>query len=304
MAILSDLRRVLRPNYCAKGEAFENLNRFFDNSIWVVRLFYVASLAITYRSIYTTSLRDPGAAYFQWPVYWLEIGDIKQQMVLIPIALFLVNCMLVIWQGSRLLRALFSLLLLFVAAIGNSYGGIGHGWHLMIWISLLLVFLPTTSEDVTRAQKVMTLSVIVYVQTTILLSYSMAGTGKLLYGFQSLFQGHAGGNFSPDGFASLLADRMIIGLGQDIFGDFMVGQPQLGRALFIFTILCQTASLAVAFLPRLHRLWGLILISFHLGTALLMGIYFGTHVLWLAIFLVCSPFAIDRPMLRVFGRKL
>ncbi len=299
ISLLRDIRRVLRPNYSVSGMTFESLNNFFYNSVWVVRLFYVSNLIFSYNFIRQVFHKDPVAAYFQWPVFWLEFGDIKQQMVLIPIALFLVNCALVIWQDSRTLRALFSLLILFVAAIDNSYGGIGHGWHMLVWISFLLIFLPTKTEHATRAQKVMTLSVIVYVQATILLFYTMAGTGKLLYGIEALLEHDAGGNFFSTLFSSLLADRMLMGHGQTILGDFLIAQPRLGQLLFIVTILAQTVSLVAAFMPRLHQFWGLILISFHFGTALLMDIYFGTHVLWLAIFFLCSPFAINRPKMRL-----
>ena len=57
-----------------------------------------------------------------------------------------------------------------------------------------------------------------------------------------------------------------------------------------------------AFIPRLHRALGLVLIGFHLGTGLLMDIYFTAHVLWLALFFVYSPFRMERPRWRGISR--
>jgi hypothetical protein len=68
-------------------------------------------------------------------------------------------------------------------------------------------------------------------------------------------------------------------------------------------IFVQTFSLPVAFFPRLHRIWGLTLIGFHFGTGILMDIYFPTHILWLAVFLVCSPFRVDRGTWRGIDRN-
>ena len=63
-------------------------------------------------------------------------------------------------------------------------------------------------------------------------------------------------------------------------------------------IYIEIVALMVLCRPALHRLWGVMLIGFHIGTFLLLGISFPKHVLVLTILFVWSPFAIDRFGLR------
>ena len=112
-----------------------------------------------------------------------------------------------------------------------------------------------------------------------------------LAGINSLIIGESG-NFSLTGFSSLLADRMVAGSGTTVLGDFFIDNPLIAFPLFPVLILMQTFSFPITLWVNLHRIWGLILIGFHLGTGLLMDIYFETHVFWLALFLVCSPFTL------------
>jgi hypothetical protein len=292
--ILRDFRRKVRPNFAAKGYQFQCLNRFHDNALWIVRIFYIFSLILSYRLIAIISHRNPGSADFLWPVAWLDIATLKPAFSAIPIVLFIISATLVIWPTLRSLRALFSLLVLFTSAIDNSFGAINHGWHIWFWVSCILIFLPGHQSTLNRAYKLTTLSIIVYIQAAVLLTYSMAGTLKLLAGISSLIIGESG-NFSPTGFSSLLADRMVAGSGTTVLGDFFIDNPLIAFPLFPALILIQTFSFPIALWVSLHRIWGLVLIVFHLGTGLLMDIYFETHVFWLALFLVCSPFTLDRP---------
>lgn len=293
---LSQVRRLLRPNYATWGSQFRYLEKFHADSSWIIRFFYIASLLLSYSLINSLSHKNPSEAYFLWPIKWLEIGNLKQLWMILPIGLFVISCAVVLKTESRTLRAAFALFLLFTTAAGNSFGAINHGWHIWFWISFILVFLPNRFTEPDRSRMLTTLSIIVYVQASILLTYSMAGSLKLIAGIKSLIAGEVG-NFSVVGFASLLADRMTQGRGTTVLGGFFVDHPGLGFPLFVVLILIQTLSFPVAFFPRLHQAWGLILICFHLGTGLLMDIYFGTHILWLALFLVCSPFCVSRGQL-------
>lgn len=219
----------------------------------------------------------------------MDYGQLKNYIFVVPIVMFIVNLAIVINHNFRILRALFCLLTLFAAALDLSFGAINHPWHMWIWISFIFVFLPNPESMSERAFKLSTVSTIVYVQAMLLLFYTMAGAGKFKAGIAALIAGTSG-NFSLTGFASLLADRMLQGHGSTILGWVFVDWPYLGFLPFTAIIILQAISVFVAFIPRLHRIWGLMLILFHFGTALLMDIYFPTHVAWMAIFFVFSPF--------------
>ncbi len=302
---LRDMRRKVRPNYAPAGGPFKAVHGFHANATWVIRGFYLIGLIFSYGLIAVISHKSPDSADFLWPVMWLNIGGLRHYMVALPITLFALNCAVVAWPGRRITRALFALFCLFSAAIDNSFGAINHGWHIWIWISVMMIFLPSGqvgARDVARdgardvgerARKLTTLSVMVYIQGMLLLFYSMAGTLKLIAGIKALAAGEMG-NFSSLGFASLLADRMVQGRGVTIAGDFFIAHPMIAYPLFLGLIAVQTLAFPAAFFPPLHRALGLVLIGFHLGTGLLMDIYFPAHVAWLALFLVCSPFAARR----------
>ena len=305
-AVIRDIRRKVRPNYALGGHPFRAIHVFEANSTWLIRGFYLVSLVFSYGLIRAISHKDPAAADFLWPVAWLEIGNLASYFVAVPITLFVLNCAVVLRPELRVTRGLFALFCLFSSAIDTSFGAINHGWHIWIWISVMMIFLPghrvardRGTQD--RARKLTTLSVMVYIQAMILLFYSMAGTLKLIAGIRSLWAGEMG-NFSVLGFSSLLADRMVQGTGVTVLGDYFVTHPMIGYPFFLGMILIQTLAFPAAFVPRLHRLAGLVLIGFHFGTGLLMDIYFSAHVLWLALFLVCSPFRVARPPWRGIPR--
>jgi hypothetical protein len=71
-----------------------------------------------------------------------------------------------------------------------------------------------------------------------------------------------------------------------------------GWVLFVGTMYLEASSLLIACRPRLHRLWGLALIGFHLGTQVAMGFTFRANVILLGLLLVCSPGAPERVSVR------
>ncbi len=299
--MIRDLRRKVRPNYALPGGQFEAVHRFYADCTWIIRGFYLVGLIFSYGLIAAISHKDPANADFLWPVAWLNIGGLHNYMVSVPIILFAVNIAVVLRPELRATRALFAVFCLFSSAIDISFGAINHGWHIWIWISVMMIFLPGHRGVPGRARKLTALSVMVYIQAMILLFYSMAGSLKVIAGIKSLAAGEIG-NISALGFSSLLADRMVQGSGVTILGDYFIAHPMVGYPFFLTLILVQTLAFPAAFIPRLHRALGLVLIGFHLGTGLLMDIYFPAHVLWLALFFVYSPFRTAPPRWRGISR--
>lgn len=76
--------------------------------------------------------------------------------------------------------------------------------------------------------------------------------------------------------------------------------------------LLEATSLLVAFRPRLHRVWGVGLIVFHVGTQVAMGFTFRPSIILLGLLFVCSPAApagmsvsevlLDLPGVRIVSR--
>jgi hypothetical protein len=70
----------------------------------------------------------------------------------------------------------------------------------------------------------------------------------------------------------------------------VVQYPLLGWPLHIGVIYFELFSIVIAFRPGLHRLWGLLLIAFHIGTILILSFSFTVNILLLALLFVMSPF--------------
>ena len=155
---------------------------------------------------------------------------------------------------------------------------------------------PSARTDSESARKTFSL-VFWTAQAYLLLTYSMAGIGKLIYAFIQLSQGAAHA-FSPDAGALFAATQLNqMGISTPL-GPLIIAHPYLAWLPFLIMLELQTFSIVAAFRPQLHRLWGLGLILFHLGTFLTMRAVFVAPSALLLLFLLSSPFAPEKVSIR------
>jgi hypothetical protein len=133
------------------------------------------------------------------------------------------------------------------------------------------------------------LSVIVAAQALVLLFYTLAGLWKVRSGLLALIDGEEG-NFAPRGLALQLADRMLLAGTKPLLADAAISYYWLIWPMFIGLMYCQLTAVLTALRPRLHMIWGYLLISFHLATWLLMEINFNEQLLFVGLLFVMSPF--------------
>ena len=79
---------------------------------------------------------------------------------------------------------------------------------------------------------------------------------------------------------------------RQIFGIVLL---LLVAPMFLFVMYVQFVAVMIVLRPRLHVLWGYLLIVFHVGTWLLLDIIFVQQVLILALLFVLSPFRVTAP---------
>ena len=108
-------------------------------------------------------------------------------------------------------------------------------------------------------------------------------------GIWAVFKGEDGA-FSLQGLTYTLADRMVQTDTDPLLANFFIENYVLAWLAYLAVMYIQFTAIAVAVRPRLHRIWGSLLIMFHLSTWLLMEIIFKEHVLLLVMFFVFSPF--------------
>jgi hypothetical protein len=118
----------------------------------------------------------------------------------------------------------------------------------------------------------------------------MSGLGKLGGGLYEW----ASGQIHPlqiDGFSRIVAERLLQTNSHSVLGQWIIAHPWSGWLLFPGAIYLQTTSLIAACRPSLHQPWGVALILFHVGNALILTIYFPQNVFLLGLFFLLSPFA-------------
>jgi hypothetical protein len=286
------MRRFLGGTYPSREPIFQRINIGYCRSQYLVRFYYLASAFISYSIIPEIHTADQSGAWdFLWPVRWLPMLRMAHAPEWLAVALFLASLLAFQFPNYRVARFVFATLCLFVVAITNSQGGINHGYHFWLWIGVCFIFLPNArSQDaVSRDFKMAYLSVIVAAQALILFFYTLAGFWKVRSGLLSLYHGLEG-NFAPDGLALQLADRVLQTGTKPLLSDLAISNYWAIWPIFMVLMYFQLAAVFTVLRPRLHMVWAYLLISFHLGTWLLMEIQFSPHVLWLGLLFAMSPF--------------
>lgn len=229
-----------------------------------------------------------------WPVFWASDSHLAANLLmpfLLVSALFAVAL-----PGRRWPRILVFLAYLEVSAFRASFGlgSINHGSHYWIWIGICFCFLPAGSHgrlNDSRNGRYHFLMVFWFTQALIMLFYSMSGFWKVADGLGDLFAGEFSG-FHPTALATTAAHTMLQRNNPTMLGPWIVEHPLAGWPLFLWVIYVELVALLVMFRPALLPLWGIMLILFHIGTLMLLGISFAKHVIVLTLLFVWSPFAL------------
>lgn len=174
-------------------------------------------------------------------------------------------------------------------ALANSYGAINHGSHVMLFVGFALLFLPRRDQGSRMARKnvLSCLTVLWFAQGLILLSYTLSGFWKL---WHSRFE-----VFSTDAMSRILLDRALLEADNiPILLPFVAHRDWLAQSMWWMTLYIEIFALLVVFRPHLHRLFGAVLMLFHITSDWLMNISFSLNIVMLGLFLLLSPLAPDR----------
>lgn len=267
----------------------------FDRGVLVIRAFYAVSFMWTVHTMGSwIALRDIELLEPLWPAWWLDSQNPRTGVTFIVYGYLAASLAGMCFPRSRLARISYVVFLAQYLAINMGFGKINHNFHGWLWTSAIFVFLPTVrgfrrGDSATRHQ---TLSTIWTAQLVVLFFYTLTGLWKVGYSLRALTTSAVSG-FEIDGFSLILADRIMRTNQQTLLGDWLLQHPLPGWFLYNGTMYLESASILVAFRPRLHRLWGVGLIVFHLGTQLAMGFTFSQNLVLLGLLFLCSPFAPD-----------
>jgi hypothetical protein len=283
----------------AERDAFEQ--RAFERSGPLVRMFYVASLLWVVQSMNSwPALLDLREASPLRPARWTTSAFGTHTGIAVILAVYLTGSLVaLILPERRLARALYALGLLEFMALVNSFGKVNHSLHGWLFVALVLVLLPSGPwhERSEAAERREFLTVIWIAQLVILFFYTLTGFWKVRYAIGDFLAGSPNA-FGRSGFAYIVADRVLVTSQRTLLGDFFINNATIGWLSFLATMYFETCSVVIVFRPRVQRLWGIILLVFHLGTQLALGFTFTQNIVLVSLLLIFSPFTPDGVTMR------
>ncbi|MEM7041539.1 MAG: hypothetical protein AAF543_01885 [Pseudomonadota bacterium] len=296
------LRKALAGHPSASPYSVEHHRRAFNNAFWLVRIYYAATLLFAYQEMGTIwKLMQTGGSFTPlWPIAWAN--DIETTGLVILYALIGTALLTVALPDRRWPRVLVFISFLSAAAFRSSFGlgSINHGNHYWLWTGFCFCFLPPGDRRElggSPSNRYRFLLVFSFAQGLILLFYTMSGFWKAAAGVEALVLGRIG-TFHPEALATIVAAKMIQLDKPTLLGPWLTQYPWVGWPVYMFVVYIELVALWIWFRPSLHRLFGVALACFHIGTFLLLGISFPKHVLILTILMIWSPFIPDRSSVR------
>lgn len=275
------------------GAALADARRF-EAARTILSVFYAALLFLTASDLgswqgYLASHPEMP----RWPVFWLRFLDPATGIGLLLAFHLLAGLLGVLFADLRVVRVLVFLAWLQFVAFKFSFGSINHGDHLAVLISFVLILLPAGWRSLPappRRVRAATLLVFSGCQSLLLLTYSMAGSWKIISTVTQAFRGEVH-YLSLQGLAQQIAAKMLSDDSRSVLGPAVIAHPAVGWPLIVGALYLEAFALFVVARPSLHRAWGMGLILLHLSSQLTMGVGFPQNVLWLTLFLVLSPFS-------------
>lgn len=270
----------------------ERLKRDHARARTLVRWYYTGLLLVALQHLtwwkYYLGLREIQPL---WPIFWAPPGSGRAAAIVL--ALFVGGALAAaLLPHRRLARvAAFAGCLEFFA-FNSSFGSIRHVNHLLMLTTFMLVFLPRepVAADLSDEDRRAYLRAFWGAQCAALLTYSMAGFVKLATGVVHLLTGQ-GGVLTPSAMALHAANSAIrFGVEAPLAG-LAVRLAGLGLPIYLAVIYVELFSLVIAFRPRLHRAWAILLVLMHVAIGLTLNLFFTPSILVVGVLFLASPFA-------------
>ncbi len=227
--------------------------------VWLARFYYLFTVySIATFLKFERAFRGNPPTDPLWPVSLLMdttgVGWLDN-VTFISIAGSLVALLAVVFPGALVWRFGVFLYLFLTGAVANSYGSINHGVHFPLFISFALLFLPPPPPPppaaghpgrMPREAAMACIMVFWFIQSIMLLSYSLAGFWKVLHSRLELF--------APDGMVRILLVRLMSDTAPvPPLLPLVASQENLLQLMFLVTVYTQLFAIFALFRPHLHR---------------------------------------------------
>ncbi|MFY9255686.1 MAG: hypothetical protein WAO83_19685 [Fuerstiella sp.] len=259
----------------------------FVQTTFVVRAFYALLTAHCFVSLRDWQLwfATPLNLKPVWATFWLT-STTAPTIWAITTVFALILCGLCAWLPKTHLRIAAAILLFMHFAIEDSRDTIRHGEHGLLWVSVILAFLPNDRCSERRRQ-VRYQRVFYLAQSMILLFYGMAGGVKVL---TAIVQGMRGERtfLNPDAAALVISEWLQRGEGTSLLGSWMIHHPIVAWGGLLASVVVELACLIAIVSHRIRPLVAVGLIGMHVSIGLIMDVWFPENVALLAILLLAA----------------
>ena len=294
MSFKDSLRQHFFWKYAVSEEGIfsESKTVLFQKINDVMRWTYLFFLFFTFARVFgNDNLIEAEMVNPLWPLAILKEIPLDSLMLFIKVTLLF--CFLVLSYSPRIwtLRIISFLVFFFYVALENSFGKINHNLHLPLMLLFCYALMP--SNKVASYEK-KTLLIFASAQFFLLLAYSLTGFWKIFWGIIQFFKGEVS-IFSPLSFRNILLEQFQ-SFNSTFLGDFFLEHYILGWLFYWLVIYVELCSVLVIFRPKLHKIWGVLILLFHASTALVLGVNMYASVISVGVLLIMSPFAKSVPL--------
>lgn len=279
-----DALRRQEQNAC-RAQAALRIAYFFP-------LYWMATHALEWQRLANVERAD-----WLWPAAWLVNTEPRTVVPVLIVACITVAFVGAAFSGRRWARVAAAVALLEFLALKFSLGKVHHLMHGWLLLLIVLIFAPNEGYARSlrpRAQRHALLSTYVAGQLVVATTYTLSGLGKLLGTGYQLGNGEAG-LLNLQSLPLHVAARLLETADTSLVGSWLVELGAWTWPLFIATVYFQLFAVVCVLRPRLHRLLGLVLVSFHLMSALALMIDFTPAIVLCGLLYVASAWAPSAP---------
>lgn len=227
----------------------------------------------------------------RWPVAWAAGLPWREVVTAVTAAFVLAALAGLIGYRQRPARAGAFVALLLYAALYNSIGRTGHGYHLALLVAFFLALAPTLPRRPSRERTERALRLLLAAQAVAMLTYTLSGFWKVAAGVSAWSRG-VPGLFSGRSLPLQVTARAFETAEDPALIDLIVAFPRLSSLLYIAAALLELGALPTVVWPRLAALWALGLAGLHTAIFWSMHIDFSRNAIVLVVLFGLSPFLV------------
>ncbi|MFL0352248.1 hypothetical protein [Xanthomarina sp. GH4-25] len=220
-----------------------------------------------------------------WPMVVFKNISAGYLTLFFQINLFISFIWLCVKPNQKFFKVYAFIIYFLYIAFNNSFGKINHGSHLSLMILFCYMFIPTNRKDKYQEKTILTFAT---AQFFLLMAYSLSGAWKLFWGIVEFFNKDVS-LFSPYSFRNVIIEQYQY-VDPTLIGAWFLEHYYIGWVMYLAVVYIEICSVFIFFKPNLHKIWGVLLLSLHLGIHFILRVNMFSAPLYIGVLFLMSPF--------------